>query len=50
MEMSEINEKLAALREGIARSAAILDIIVTTMQEVLAGPNTETAILGVMDF
>ena len=49
MGMSEINEKLAELREGMARAAAILDSIVTTMQEVGAGPNSETAILGVMD-
>ena len=34
MGMSEINEKLAELREGIARAAAILDSIVITMQEV----------------
>ena len=50
MGMSEINEKLAELREGMARAAAILDSIVTTMQEVGAGPNSETAILGVMDY
>ena len=34
MEMSEINEKLDALREGMARAAAILDSVVTSMQEV----------------
>lgn len=50
MGMSEINEKLAELREGMARAAAILDSIVITMQEVGAGPNSETAILGVMDY
>ena len=50
MGMTEIYENLAALREGMARAAAILDSIVTTMQEVGAGPNSETAILGVMDY
>jgi len=51
MGMSEINEKLAELREGMARAAAaIMDSIVITMQEVGAGPNSETAILGVMDY
>lgn len=50
MGMTEIYENLAALREGIARAAAILDSIVITMQEAGAGPNTETAILGVMDY
>lgn len=34
MGMTEIYENLAALREGIARAAAILDSIVITMQEV----------------
>ena len=50
MGMTEIYENLAALREGISRAAAILDSIVITMQEVGAGPNSETAILGVMDY
>ena len=50
MGMTEIYENLAALREGMARAAAILDSIVITMQEVGAGPNSETAILGVMDY
>ena len=34
MGMSEINENLAALREGTARAAASLDSVVTSMQEV----------------
>ena len=50
MGMSGINEKLDALREGMARAAAILDSIVTTMQEVGAGPSAEAAIVGVMDY
>lgn len=50
MGMTEIYENLAALREGISRAAAILDSIVTSMQEAGAGPNAETAILGVMDY